>query len=296
MTLVIECPVCNWQPDKNASWRCSCGHSWNTFETKGECPKCNTQWQTTGCPSCGSSSPHNNWYVNNKTSTTADTDEISELTGRKEKLEARLILLGIRDYKVSYLPYMDFTKEDFQNPYDVGCRLIILYAVSYSVHNLDDRPQIIGWLKKENLWDKLSNNEKDFLNVPIPDENILLDLSWKLESSLLLGWLLNLFDNIHDITIEETEEEMEIFEKNIPELGGATKDFLNNLRFRRLEEIYEETLLNELVTTYFRDLHFNSKPDETHINRMISFERHQTLNWVRRFQGIDDWDNTDTST
>jgi hypothetical protein len=29
---------------------------------------------------------------------------------------------------------------------------------------------------------------------------------------------------------------------------------------------------------------------------MVSFERHGTLNWVRQFSGIKDWDEIDTST
>lgn len=197
---------------------------------------------------------------------------------------------------MSHLPYLDYSKEEFQRPYDVGCRLIILNAISYSVHNLDDRPKIIKWLKKEKLWEQVSNNEINFLNQSKPSEDVLLDLSWKIESSILLGWVLNLFDNLHGITQECSDEVMDAFESKIPELGAETKDFLRDLKFRPLDQIYEENLLNELATAYFRDLMFSGKSDETEIDRVVSFERHQTLNWVRKFQGINEWDDTDTST
>ena len=64
----IRCPKCSWEPSKDSRWYCAgapdtCGHCWNTFETRGVCPGCSKQWQTTDCLSCGASSPHDDWYV-----------------------------------------------------------------------------------------------------------------------------------------------------------------------------------------------------------------------------------------
>lgn len=93
-----------------------------------------------------------------------------------------------------------------------------------------------------------------------------------------------------------TDERIEAFFSIIPELGADTKQFLKDLSFRPLGEIFDENILIEMATTYFRDLYFNGNQDETQINRMVNFERHQTLNWVRKFQEIEAWDDTDTST
>jgi len=62
--VMIECPVCHWRPDGQAHWECTCGHSWNTFDTNAKCPNCNLQWEETGCPNCGEMSPDKSWYVN----------------------------------------------------------------------------------------------------------------------------------------------------------------------------------------------------------------------------------------
>ncbi len=64
----IRCPTCRWEPSKESRWYCSgepdtCGHCWNTFETRGVCPGCRKQWHTTVCLSCGAVSPHDDWYV-----------------------------------------------------------------------------------------------------------------------------------------------------------------------------------------------------------------------------------------
>ena len=219
-----------------------------------------------------------------------------ELGNRKKRIEKKLISLGIKDTKITYLPYLDYQKEDFQNPYEVGCRLLILQAIAYSVSNLNDRTEIIDWLKYEQIWDKVSEREVDFFTNLSPEDDELADLSWRIESALVLAWVLNLIDNLPEIDQEDTDEVMEIFITKVPEVGGEIKRFLGSLTFRNFDEVFEENILNELATTYFRDLRFNGKKDETKINRTISFERHNTLNWVRRFSGISEWDETDTST
>jgi hypothetical protein len=59
----VRCPKCEWTPRANHLWSCNCGHGWNTFDTRGLCPKCGYQWEVTGCPQCGEMSPHADWYA-----------------------------------------------------------------------------------------------------------------------------------------------------------------------------------------------------------------------------------------
>jgi hypothetical protein len=59
----IRCPKCAWTPRAKHRWQCRCRHRWNTFETRGVCPECGHQWETTGCLSCRAISPHTDWYV-----------------------------------------------------------------------------------------------------------------------------------------------------------------------------------------------------------------------------------------
>jgi hypothetical protein len=69
----IRCPLCKWQPQKYSRWWCAdagfpeyfyeaCGTSWNTFDTRGQCPGCAHQWRWTTCLRCGENSPHEDWY------------------------------------------------------------------------------------------------------------------------------------------------------------------------------------------------------------------------------------------
>jgi hypothetical protein len=61
----IRCPKCAWEPTKSDRWCCEpgCGHLWNTFETRGQCPSCNKQWAETACLRCLQWSRHDDWYV-----------------------------------------------------------------------------------------------------------------------------------------------------------------------------------------------------------------------------------------
>jgi hypothetical protein len=293
---IIECPKCEWQPDGKPHWSCSCGHTWNTFDTKGKCPSCNKQWEVTYCPGCGHTSTRKDWYIDPAISKEEEEPGIEELKRRKRIFERRMTSLGINKYRIVYLKYLDPTDMEFRSPYEVGCRLLILYSVAYCVHHLKDRQKIIDWFKREELWDKVSRKEKAFLSKRKPDQKELQGFSWRLEGALTLGWALSLVDSLHEIDRDETDEEMQAFVAAIPKPEEGTKEFLGKLSYRNLEQIYEENLVNELVTAYFRDLYISGGKEETPINRMASYERHRTLNWVRQFSGVADWDETDTST
>jgi hypothetical protein len=71
----IRCPLCGWVPKSSSRWMCvSCPHpegftkgcwtTWNTFDTRGQCPGCGHQWRWTACLHCEGWSLHEHWYTN----------------------------------------------------------------------------------------------------------------------------------------------------------------------------------------------------------------------------------------
>lgn len=294
--IVIACPKCEWQPDGEIYWKCTCGHRWNTFDTRAKCPACNRQWENTYCPGCSQSTPHETWYIDPGKPEKTYTPAGQLLRKKKKRFEERLIALGIRNYRVSYLEFLDHTKETFRPPYEVGCRMLILYSIAYASVNLDERLTIVNWLKMENIWDRVSKNEAVFFYESVPDEEKVRGNSWAIDAALTLAWALNIVDTLGEIDRETTDEALDTFYSRIPKPGESTEKFLKNLSYRNLEEVYEENLVNEAATAYFRDNYLRGREDKTHINRSLCFERHHVLNWVRQFMDIDDWDETDTST
>ena len=85
-TIRIRCPKCNWEPDGDAHWSCSCGTTWDTFSTGGRCPSCGKVWDDTQCivtaGGCPEWSKHLDWYENLE----KVADEATEVLSREEKI------------------------------------------------------------------------------------------------------------------------------------------------------------------------------------------------------------------
>ncbi len=61
----IACPVCSRTPLVGEQWVCGpdgCGFAFDTFASRGRCPRCDAQFAVTWCPGCGKPSPHQAWY------------------------------------------------------------------------------------------------------------------------------------------------------------------------------------------------------------------------------------------
>ena len=58
----LACPSCKNLPPIGPFWRCGrCEESFDTFESRAQCPACLTQYPTTSCPDCGRQSPVGEW-------------------------------------------------------------------------------------------------------------------------------------------------------------------------------------------------------------------------------------------
>jgi len=220
----------------------------------------------------------------------------SKLKDRKENLEKRLLEYGLK-YDIVNTLYFKFNKDDFANPVEIATRMMILYALFFAATNPDKIKKIKDWLTKVNLWKDVSDIEKIFLNEEIEDETKIIEFTWNIEKVYILAWTLNLVTERPFPTDQISDKQFNELISNLPELGSENiADFLNNQKLRDLKVIYDENLFNELVTSHFRDLIFYKKEDRTNLDPVATFERHYALNWVRRFCGIKDWDETDTST
>jgi len=62
----IRCPLCAWEYSPGVRWQCGpdgCGMPFDTFATRGKCPRCEAQFPVTWCPACHQGSAHTRWYV-----------------------------------------------------------------------------------------------------------------------------------------------------------------------------------------------------------------------------------------
>lgn len=218
------------------------------------------------------------------------------LATRKTKIEERLSQHGINNYQISYPEYLNFDHELFATPREVGCRVMILTAIAYTIQDETKKYGIVKWLKAENLWSHVSEKEAAYLNSRTSTEDEILDLSWKIEAAYILAWALGLVEEKPMPGEEATEEQINTMIQHLPALGDELEAFLSTLSFRDPVDIYDENIFYELTTTHFRDTLFSGGKSRADVHVPASFERHMALNWLRRFMSIHDWDDTDTST
>ena len=313
----VFCPSCGWETDELDEWKCTCGYTWNIFTTQGRCPNCQRQWGQVQCLKCKEWNPLHAWQhsvapaqqptpasgtieppyrKSLETPTVKALMDDPDYSARYERLEQRLLGYGIPANYVNYPS--TYAKERFKDTLDAGKRMLVLYAVAYCAHELAERDHVCQWLQEEELWDEVSQKELEFLAKPSPTEQEQMDFSWRMEGALVLGWCLNVLPQLPSLDgpSSDNKRSFELFFDTIPQLGGETRYFLMNLEYRNLTEVYEENLVNEAATSYFRDLMFMGGKDTTRIDRYISFERHRTLNWLRTVEGYTGWDHVDTST
>jgi hypothetical protein len=221
-------------------------------------------------------------------------DNSFQLKRRKEIIESRLAAYGIHDYKISHLRYLDFSAEEFQTTYDVGCRILILWTTALLSVRQDAKEKVREWLKAELLWGKVSEKEQEIFDQDLSEQD-LENFYWNIEAAIVLCWTVSLVSTLPTLDKEFTDDDLQGLAAKLP-IYKNTEVFLNSLQFINKEDILIENIINEMITGYFRDRWLSGKKEKLKINPSISFERHKALNWLRQFSGISDWDDTDTST
>jgi Zn-dependent protease len=59
----FTCPACKTAPPIGDFWKCGrCGQAFDTFQTRGTCPHCATQFAVTRCLDCGAVHPVSEWF------------------------------------------------------------------------------------------------------------------------------------------------------------------------------------------------------------------------------------------
>jgi len=221
-------------------------------------------------------------------------DQDTTLLKRKEVVLSKLSAYGITDARITYLPYLDFSGEDFQSVEEVGHRILVLWVISSVAGDLSLKENAEDWLKEVGLWDSVSEREQ-LLFTGEPTTEQLQNFSWNIEAAIVLCWAVNLLDELPGLNSEVSYDTLDALEDLLP-IGEDPGNFLTSLSYRDKEEVFIENVFNELITTNLRNLMFSDEENRPSLNAWVSYERHRALNWLRQFSGISEWDETDTST
>jgi hypothetical protein len=222
---------------------------------------------------------------------TPDYSSTTNLTGEERKRRTNEFLKELKVPTLEHLPLVeDFKEAQFRNDREVAERCIILYGIIFVVHGEASGEEMTDYLKEFDLWDKVSPNERKFLENKNPSDQDKVEHSWKIESLNVLLWSLNKFDDL------ELPINMCDFEhiEDLPDLSVDPTEWIEKSRLRNKEEILNQVDLIYRIHWATRDAELNNKIIPGNFHPGIVFERHYALNWLVVY--ADEWDDITTDT
>jgi hypothetical protein len=191
-----------------------------------------------------------------------------------------------------------------RKPDEVARRVLVLNAVTYLADG-GKRKDALARIDKMELWNDVSEEEKEFLEAKKTDEELARKLLWRLEGLWVLVWALG------GVKLEWPSGFCDV-----PQLSRVIEDhasdpkFIRTAKLRSKKEILDALQLTLLQHWAVRDafvhdreipadLDWSGDADMVPVTQSVAggvvAERHHALNWLTRFDDAS-WDDTDTST
>ena len=214
---------------------------------------------------------------------------MATLANRKRDLHERL---GQHHIDGGFMPAEEHYDEKSYAPItaeEIAKRMFVLIAISMAAYDFDQSEKLMEWLKKENLWNSVTENEKLFFRDPAPTDQLKQELSWRFEAAYLLAWSLKKVKKLPDPSSELKETEVRDFLMNIPGPGKSTSELLASAQFRSSIEIIDEKLFYQsamMRLNYQRDNHLENSIS---VQPMAAFERYAALLFILGGNSIS-WD------
>ena len=186
---------------------------------------------------------------------------------------------------------MTKSKDELRTPEDVARRCVALYAL-VAVGNGVDRDQMREWLESEGLRDELTPKEAEYFASEAPSRGMLINATWFVERVHSLVWALGLQSGLDPMG---GPCDVPAVQDVLPEVGGATGDFIKNATLRSRAEIDDALEAVYQAHWKLRDAKINKRDAPADLNIGVVQERHHALNWLTGYGGLA-WDDVTTDT
>lgn len=179
---------------------------------------------------------------------------------------------------------------EIRSAQDIAKRILVLTYLCYISNVEEDRLEIIDYLKKEELWNSITNDEqKLFLKEKLTEKD-RINISWRAEGIWLLLYTIN---KVEELELPQQEIEMNSIFERIPDFMANTGAFIESATIRHFTEILNLSDLIYRLHWALRDVQLNNLPP-LNLNSSIVFERHYAINWVTNSSL--NWDDVTTDT
>ena len=199
----------------------------------------------------------------------------------------------LKSLNISFIEHLPLIEEEHEarirTPQDMAQRILVLTYLNYVAEEPEDRDKVITFLKEQELWDSVSDDEKELFSKELSDKEHI-NISWRSEGIWLLLWVIKKVD-----TIDLPKEEISISQilEILPDFMTDTKDFVQSATIRNVSEILDLSDLTYRLHWATRHTELNNL-EALDLNSSIIYERHYAINWVTYYE--DSWDDITADT
>lgn len=142
------------------------------------------------------------------------------------------------------------------------------------------------FLIHQNLWDDVTEREKELFRKPELTEEEFTEVLWRLESIWTLLWAIN---EVDELVFPNEQVNVENIFAYLPEFFEDTKQFIDSATTRSPSEILDNMDFIFRLTWALREA-TNRSEDLQGVHPLVMRERYISLNWIA---GItDDWQDS----
>ncbi|CAH0192860.1 hypothetical protein SRABI27_04526 [Pedobacter sp. Bi27] len=211
------------------------------------------------------------------------------MTAQQRKDQTEIILKENNIPINLYLPLIEEEREAvIRTAADIAKRILILAYLYTTIHNDDDKQDIIAYLKTEKLWGHVSRREQALFNKETLSEKEARNLSWRVECIKVLLWSINKIDDL-GLPIDEASEIFNL----IPGYMESSEEFINGAVIRDTTEILDASDLIYRIHWAVKQARIDNT-EIPNINPDVVQEWHQAINWITFYE--DRWDDITTDT
>lgn len=220
--------------------------------------------------------------------TTGGATMTGEWWERKARSEA---LLRARGVPINdWLPVIGEGDDDkrLRTPREVAERAVALYAVSVGAAS-EEHENAVAFLRERGLWDAASPKERAFLLNPQPEEQEVIDFTWRYQALHVLLWALG---HVEDLPFPDETCALPLQEFV---LGIPIEDYVGRAALRPVDEILDATDLIYRCHWAVVEALLHGQEPAAGLQPDVVYERHYALNWLTRY-GDAEWDDVSTDT
>ena len=212
------------------------------------------------------------------------------MTAIERKKNSERLLKSLNIPFIDHLPLIEEEHEArIRTPQEIAQRILVLTYLNYVAEEPEERDKVIDFLKEQDLWNSVSNDEKELFSKELSDQEHV-NISWRSEAIWLLLWVINKVDTVY---IPSEEVSIPQILELLPDFMTDTKDFVKNATMKTVCEILDLSDLTYRLHWATRHTELNNL-ETLDLNSSIVQERHFAVNWVTYYE--DNWDDITTDT